>query len=162
MSVLNPVKALRGLRLSPNILHAVLTPVSQERALQATDGPDGWSILFIMCHLRDYEDIFGERIFLLLDQDEPAITLPLNNDELIRQNSYAGQQLDRTLAVYVEKRRQLVARLTSLSPAQWERRGLHPTEGPVTVTELAINVILHDHNHIDQMVRALGLADRLL
>ncbi len=162
MSILNPVKAVRGLKLTPDILKALLASVSQERAVQATDGSDGWSVLYIMCHLRDYEDIFSERIFMLLDQDEPTMPLPINSDELIQINAYAAQQLDLTFAVYLEKRRALVERLTALTPDQWERSGTLPTGDRVTVVEMAINIILHDHNHIDQIVRALGLADRLL
>lgn len=162
MSILNPQKALRGLPQSPTILKALLTSVSQQQAIQATDGEEGWSILYIVCHLRDYEDIFGERIRWLLDQNDPTFPLPMNNDELIELHQYGVQDLHLTFATYVDKRRTLIDRLKTLTPEQWDRSGTFPTGDRVTVVEMAVNIILHDHNHIDQIVRALGLADRVL
>ncbi len=162
MSILNPQKALRGLPQSPTILKALLASVSQQQAIQATDGEDGWSVLYIICHLRDYEDIFGERIRWLLEQDEPTYPFPLNNDELIEVNQYGVQDLQLTFGAYIDKRRALINRLKTLTPEQWERSGTFPTGNRVTVVEMAVNIILHDHNHIEQIVRALGLADQVL
>jgi len=162
MSILNPQKALRGLPQSPTILKALLASVCQQQAIQATDGEDGWSVLYIICHLRDYEDIFGERIRWLLEQDEPTFPFPLNNDELIEVNQYGVQDLQLTFGAYIDKRRALINRLKTLTPEQWERSGTFPTGNRVTVVEMAVNIILHDHNHIEQIVRALGLADQVL
>jgi hypothetical protein len=57
---------------------------------------------------------------------------------------------------YVELRRQFIALIANCTEDQWSRRGVHPESGVVTLLELAINVGLHDVNHIEQIVRALG------
>jgi hypothetical protein len=43
-----------------------------------------------------------------------------------------------------------------LTDDQWRRTGIHPRMGDHNMIELAANVALHDLNHIEQMVRALG------
>jgi DinB superfamily len=162
MPVLNAEKALRSLRKTPVILDAFLRDLTSERARAATDGPDGWSVLFVMCHLRDYEEIYTERVRLMLDQERPTFPNPLTNDELIAHNDYARQDVHKIFRDYLEKRRAYVALLENLTPAQWSRPGIHPTTGETTVLEFAINTAIHDLNHIEQIARSLNLADVLL
>jgi len=162
MPVLNTDKALRSLRKTPVILDAFLRNLSSERARTATDGPHGWSVLFVMCHLNDYETIYAERVQMMLDQEYPRFPNPLTNDELIAHNNYANQDVHQIFQDYRVKRRAYVKLLENLTPDQWQRPGIHPTTGETTVLEFAINTAIHDLNHIEQIVRALGLADALL
>jgi DinB family protein len=162
MPVLNTEKALRSLRKTPVILDAFLRDLSSERARTATDGPDGWSVLFVMCHLNDYETIYTERVRMMLDQERPTFPNPLTNDQLVAQNDYANQDVHQIFEAYLDKRRVYLTLLENLTDAQWARPGVHPSTGDTTVLEFAINTALHDLNHIEQIVRALGLADSLL
>jgi len=60
--VLSPHKALRTLRKTAALLDGTLAGVTHEQATSLRDGADGWSVLFIVCHLRDYEIAWRERI----------------------------------------------------------------------------------------------------
>lgn len=155
MSVLNASKALRSLRKTPDLYDLVLHRVTQEQATTMTDGVDGWSALFILCHVRDYEGIYTERIKAALEQDNPELSRPLTNDELAVQNNYAGQDFHTVFAAYKTQRKALIALLEGLDDAQWERRATLAPSGESTVLEWAINAALHDIDHIEQIARTL-------
>ncbi len=154
MPILNPFKALRSLHRTPVILEAVLRNVTQEQAQQFTDGPDGWSVLYVMCHIADYEFIYSERMRLMLETDDPLFP-DVDNDALIRDHNYAGQNLREAFQRYADQRRVLIALLEGLNDDQWARRGTYLTAGEGTVLTLAINIALHDLNHIEQIVHSL-------
>jgi hypothetical protein len=43
----------------------------------------------------------------------------------------------------------------ALTPAQWQRGGVHPTRGRMTVEDFVTMIAWHDDNHLDQLRRAL-------
>jgi hypothetical protein len=161
MPILSVEKALRSLRKTPVILSAILRDVDQERAASATDGPNGWSALFVVCHLRDYEDVYIERARLMLTTDNPHFQ-NIDHLALTVTNRYAEQNLRDVFDAFVEKRRTFVRLLEGLDEDQWARIGTSATVGECTVLELAINVALHDINHIEQIVRALELEQAVI
>ncbi len=161
MPILTPERSLMYLRKTPVILKALLGDVSQERAQQATDGPDGWSVVEVMCHVRDYEEIFYQRARMMLESDNPKLPA-YDQVEMARARNYASQNLRAAFDDYLETRQRFVTLLESLSAEQWQRRGLHPQWGDITIVELATNTALHDLNHAEQMVRALGIAAALV
>ena len=154
MPMLSVEKALRSLRKTPIILRALLRDVDQVQAASATDGPDGWSILFVVCHLRDFEAIYGERLHLMLETDYPKFP-HVDQNELPITNRYAEQNLQEVLQSFLEQRRAVIDIYEKLTDEQWARRGLHPNAGDHTVLELAINMALHDVNHIEQILHTL-------
>ena len=155
MAILNPAKAIRSLKKTPLILDAVLKPITQEMAQSYTDGADGWSILYIMCHLYDYEHFYTERARLMLELDNPTFPQVMSNDDLAQHRNYAGQSLHDTLESYLTKRREFIQLLEGLSEEQWARQGNHPQTGEVTVLTLAVNTALHDIDHIGQIIQAI-------
>ena len=152
--LVSPMKALRTLRKTPILIDNLLRDVTQAQATTLRDGPDGWSILFVACHLRDFEAIYRARIEAMLSEDAPTFALT-NNDELAERNAYAAQELRAVLADTRAQRQSLIARLEALSDEQWLRTGQHPEQGPSTVLDAAINAGLHDIDHAEQMLHCL-------
>ena len=161
MTMMQPEKFLRSMRKTPVILAAILRNVSQERAATATDGPDGWSVLEVMCHMRDFEGLFFRRARMMLESENPELP-GYDQNELVKTNDYAGQKLSAAFQDYVHVRQQFVHFLAGLNDEQWHRRGIHPDVGDIDLLELVMNVSLHDINHIEQIVRALGLSEGLI
>src|SRR5215203_517450 len=67
------------------VIH-LLTPVSQERATtlrDARDGDKGWTVLEVLCHLRDFDNIFRMRAKIMRYQEFP--TLPFYDHEKLAQ-----------------------------------------------------------------------------
>jgi hypothetical protein len=154
--ILNPAKALRTLRKTSALLQRALVDCDQAAATTLRDGPDGWSILFIACHLRDYERIVAARVGLILTEDDP--TLPaIDNAAAERSGDYAHQELTAVLADLQARRAALLTRLTALDVAAWARSGHHPTQGHGTLLDVAINTGLHDIDHLEQIAQCREL-----
>lgn len=55
------------------VLEHVLKNISEDQAHELQDGPEGWSIIEIVCHLRDFDEIFYSRAKMMLEQDHPQL-----------------------------------------------------------------------------------------
>lgn len=154
--ILNPDKALRTLRKTSVLLRIAFADCDQATAKTLRDGPAGWSILFIACHLRDYERIVAARVARILTEDNPSLPV-LDNAAAERSGDYAHQELTAVLDDLQARRAALLARLTTLDMAAWERIGHHPTQGHGTLLDVAINAGLHDIDHLEQITQCRGI-----
>jgi uncharacterized damage-inducible protein DinB len=150
--LLNPAKALRTLRKNQLILQTILANTSQNEAQTRRDGADGWTILEIVCHMRDIEAIYIKRIQDLLAVPNPIFAV-VTNEVLMQRGNYQAQDMRTQLAVYLANREQLIALLEPLTDDQWLLAGEHPAQGPATLLDVAINAGLHDIDHIEQIIR---------
>ena len=148
---------LEGLEQSAQTLAHILADVSQAEAQTIKDGADGWSVLEIMCHLRDYQAIFAERIRRILEEENPTFRL---YDEqarlaLVVENDYANQDLRQVLDDYRSTRRQIIERLAPLADVQWRREGRFAADDVVDLTMPVVHTLLHDADHMEQIARIL-------
>jgi uncharacterized damage-inducible protein DinB len=153
--LINPAKALRTLRKGPRILAALLSGVTQEQAAALRDGEDGWSVLYVLCHMRDVEEIFTGRARSLLAEPNPIFEV-VSNEVLIARGDYAAQDLRAALAAYTARRAAFIALLEPLADEQWLLSGTHPEQGPGTLLDVALNAGLHDVDHEEQLIRCLA------
>ncbi len=155
MPILNREKALRSLRKNRVLLAGLLEGLDQQAALDLRDGPGGWCLLEILCHLTDFECIFAERARSMLTQDEPRFP-HVDQLALVVANNYARQDLDATWQRWLQRREAFIIWLEGLDEAQLARPGIHPETGAMTILHLAINTVLHDIDHMEQISRVLG------
>ena len=149
---------ISNLRKSYQILGMVLDGITQEQAETIRDGDDGWTILEIMCHLRDYQEIFMGRAEQMLKEDNPAIT-PFDADAreaMIIEREYAKQNLLAVFNDYVATRHHFIALVESLDDADLDRIGTHPMTGTIAVATPIFHTTLHDADHTEQIARILG------
>ena len=153
MALLDKGKALRSLPKTPALLRFILQDVTQEQAMNSWD--DDWNVVFVVCHLRDLEAAYLQRVHMMLAEANP--TFPANDQRAMAiERQYAEADLRTALAEYEALRREFIALLRSLSDEQWERRGQHPFFGETTILTQAVNNAVHDLDHIEQISRALG------
>jgi hypothetical protein len=153
MALLDKFKALRSLPKTPALLRYILHDVSQEQAMTSWDGD--WNVIYVVCHLRDLEKAYTERVHMMLAQDNPIF--PSNDQNAMAiENAYAQANLREALAEFEDLRRGFIALVKPLSDEQWERRGQHPYFGETTILTQAVNNAIHDLDHIEQIARALG------
>ena len=148
---------LEGLEQSAQTLAHILADVTQAQAQAIKDGDDGWSVLEIMCHLRDYQAIFAERIRRILEEEDPTFRL---YDEqarlaLVIENDYVNQDLRQVLNDYRSTRCQIIERLASLRAEDWLREGKFAADDVVDLTMPVVHTLLHDADHTEQIARIL-------
>lgn len=144
-----------AMRLSGEVLRHLMQNLDDEEARASRDGPDGWSIIEIMCHLRDFDAIFRSRAQMMLKQDDP--TLPAYDHEAMAlESAYQQEPLDRVCEQFTASRRQTIALFRALTPQQWQRAGAHPERDSFTMTDAVMQVGLHDLDHLEQITRVLA------
>jgi hypothetical protein len=156
-SSLKSADAMDALRRTNIILNDLLRGLSQADALAHRDGPDGWNVVEIICHLRDLEDIYRRRAEQMVHEENPAV-LAFDVTGAVTANDYAHADLREALSVWNERRAAYLAYLHTLTTPQWERTGVHPAYGPYTVLDAALRTALHDVNHTEQVLKALRRA----
>ena len=152
--LLDATKALRTLRKTPIILEAVLAELIHGQTRIQDVQADGWNIVDIVGHLREYEAVVGERVRLMLAHDHPM--LPVTGEHGSKpSNADASAHLRMMLSELRAERQRLLNLLEQLRDDQWLRTGVHPRQGAATVLDVALNAGLHDIDHIEQIVQCL-------
>ena len=160
MSIVTPERLHRALVRTPVVLQGLLVGVDQERAVAATDGPDGWSVVEVVCHVRDFDGVFQGRVEQMLAEEHPALAA-YDHERIAVERDYRHDDLRRALAVLVEHRVGFLRLFAGLDAERWGRTGVHPELGTISVLDAATQVVLHDIDHTEQIARCLGLAERL-
>lgn len=148
--------ALALLERTPPTLEALLGGLP-EAWTGAREGPETFSPYDVVGHL-----IHGEktdwitRARIILDHGESR---PFDRyDRLAQYRDRAGRALPELLREFGSLRRDNLRALRSwnLAAADLERRGTHPTLGPVTLGQLLATWAVHDLTHLHQISRTLA------
>ncbi|MBK9124320.1 MAG: DinB family protein [Chloroflexi bacterium] len=134
---------------------SVITAADPADLRAKRDGPDGWTPLDIVCHLRDLEPLFISRAQSVIEQDNPTFaTYDVN--QLVIDNNYAAQDPAEALAELSANRARTIVLFRAVADDQWSRGGVHPAYGPQTLLDVLMHVAHHDMDHIEQMTRVLA------
>jgi DinB superfamily len=139
------------------ILGHLLRGVTQEQAVILRDGPEGWTVLEVLCHLRDFDTIFRQRAQMMVDQQQPALPA-YDHEAMVLEKQYAAEDLAYVYDEFRLSRQQTCAFFEALTTEQWERAGIHPERGHFSMTDAVIQVGHHDIDHIEQIARILDNA----
>ncbi len=142
-------------RASLDIYPALLVDCTQEQAQAARGGDEDWSIVEVMCHMRDAEEVALTRMRTMRDNDNPRIA-GYDQAALAIERNYAGSDLHNALDAFLELRKQHVAELAALTPDDWQRLGQHSEYGSVTIMGHALHMVSHDFVHAAQLARQLA------
>ncbi len=145
---------VEALQATPEVLEALLQGVTQAEAQAARGGEEGWSVVQVMCHLRDAEAFMLERMRALRDQPDAQLT-GFDQEAWARERHYETSDWGQAFAAFQQLRAQHVAELAALSPEAWERSGQHNKLGIVTLSNHTLHVVWHDAVHTAQIARQL-------
>ena len=115
---------------------------------------NAWGATEVVCHLRDTEELFFGRFQTILANDEPKL-LAIDPDAWARDRQYLRNDATLALTSFRIKREETLKLLLALAHAQWERSGIHPSRGKMTLKDFVALMAGHDDNHLDQLRRAL-------
>lgn len=146
---------LDALKATPETLTGLLAGVGETQARQATGGDENWSVIEVICHLRDAEEISLQRTLAMRDQDNPLI-IGYDQEALARERKYYAADLQSALAGFMAFRQRHLEVLAGLTPEQWERAGRHNEFGSINIFAFAIHKVSHDAIHCAQIARQLN------
>lgn len=149
-------QAVEILRRTPATLTVLLRGLP-EAWITSTEGPATWSAYDIVGHLLHTEESdWIERTRIILEQGETRPFDSLNRAAMFE--TYRGLSLDRLLAEFEQARATNLATLSELriTPEHLARKGTHPALGTVTLSQLLATWVVHDLNHIGQIVEVMS------
>jgi hypothetical protein len=131
---------------------AVIVPLVREvptAYLKRPPEPGQWSVHEHACHLAEVHWLFSSRLDLMLAETNPTIKPYFPEDEEV--DKLLKMDLDEALERFTRDRAQLVARLKQLSPAEWQRTGVHGQYSRYSVFIMFRHLALHDMDHAYQI-----------
>ena len=149
-------QALEILDRTPAILRAILEGLSADW-VQTHGDRDSWSAYDIIGHLiQGEESNWMPRAEMILRDGESRSFEPFDRFAMFERSK--NQTLEQLLDTFALLRQQNIAKLKAmdLTSAQLELRGTHPELGAVTLRQLLATWVVHDLNHIGQVVEAMS------
>ena len=107
--------------------------------------PGVWSPVEYAAHVRDVCDVFGVRLRLMLEEDEPQFA-NWDQDATALEKDYPASDPDAVAAELALAATGLAQGYAEVSGAQWDRRGLRSNGSQFTVLTLG-QYCLHDLAH---------------
>lgn len=149
-------QAVEILSRTPALLTSFLPGLSAVWT-ESTEGPGTWSAYAIVGHLlhAEEEDWIGRaRLILEYGQRRPFASL----DRTAMFDKYQGYTLDQLVAAFERARSENLAALRALdiTPEKLALKGTHPAFGTVTLSQLLATWVVHDLNHIGQIVEVMA------
>lgn len=120
---------------------------TDELTRPAQDG--GWGLVEILPHFRDWEEIIDSRVSAILTEDEPAFE-EYDDSLWAIEHGYREQDTRAAFDEFSVRRGALVERLATLGEDDWNRIGILPKRGRVTLHWLMNSVCNHDAKHVVQ------------
>lgn len=138
---------------TPVTLRALVTRVDSA-LLKRQPSPDEWSIIEIVAHLADAEEMVIKRIERMLTENDPALPA-YNPEDLAGARGYRTRDLNEELDRFTAVRTSLTARLGDIDDDGWQRTGQHEEVGEITVQDMTAHMVAHDAIHLAQIAHIL-------
>ena len=138
---------------TPELLAELAVSVP-EKKLYERPAPDKWSVGELLAHLADAEIGATWRYRQMIEHDGAPLS-PYDQQLWNQLGDYASRRAEDSLQLFRLLREANLRMFASLTPEQWQRRGIHAERGPMTVRELALQIAGHDLNHLEQIKKIL-------
>jgi hypothetical protein len=140
---------------TPDTLRALLGDLPEEWTM-SDEGPDTWSPYQVMGHLVHIEEVdWMDRTLVILAQDELRTFDPVDREAGF--SRFAGWTMIELLDRFEAVRSTNLAKLDSVVTVNdLDLGAVHPTFGDVTLRELLATWVVHDFNHLGQIVKTMS------
>jgi len=114
-----------------------------------------WASIEVLCHLRDAEESFLDRLRQIMATDEPRFP-SVNPNRVAEEREYLRQQAGDALPAFRRHREDSLAFFGALRETDWSRAGHQmDSRGRRTLDDFLSVMAWHDENHLSQLARAL-------
>ena len=146
--------AFEALRSGP-VRADQLTKKLDPGTLRRKPAPDKWSALEVICHLRDIERLWADRLVKVAFSERPAF-YTFDVSALAAQKEYNAQDPATSLKEFARLRDDNLCLLRALPASEWTRTGLHPKYGELSIERIVDIMVDHDRGHVGQIERAVA------
>jgi DinB superfamily len=134
---------------------AVTLRDSVASALTRRPDAKNWAPIEVLCHLRDAEESFLDRLRQIMATDEPHFP-SVNPNRVAEEREYLRQDAGEALAAFRRHREGSLAFFGALTETDWSRAGHQmDSRGRRTLDDFLSVMAWHDENHLAQLARAL-------
>lgn len=141
-------------RSTPTTLRVLLRHLPDEVVRSGGEGEENWSIVEIVCHLRDAEERVLERVRRMRNEQRPLLP-GYDQAELARERRYREHSLIAALDAFARLRAEQLALLEGLGEPEWQRAGIHEEVGEITIQQLTAHMAAHDAVHLAQIAHRI-------
>jgi uncharacterized damage-inducible protein DinB len=138
----------------PDLFAAVIQGAS-ETILSKRPDAKNWSAKEIICHVRDTEEFFLNRLQMILAFDEPKFS-PADAERWVAERQYMRNDAGEAIVAFRQRRKEILQFLKEVKPEQWERACIHAVRGRMTFRDYVNLLAGHDKIHLEQVKRALA------
>jgi uncharacterized damage-inducible protein DinB len=138
---------LQELAQTPLKVKKVVANQPQE-TLYARPEAGVWSAHMVIAHLAHLEPHYLARLKRILEEQDPL----LESLGPAQASPESQASLEKVLQAFHSGRDAILALLYSLQPEQWQRPARHPTSGATDLRHQVETLILHDHQHLGQLI----------
>jgi hypothetical protein len=152
--------AVEVLEQTPQTLRLFIGGLSDNWIL-TNEGPDTWSPFDVVGHLIHGEETdWIPRAKIILEHGEAQTFTPFDRFAFFQKSK--GKALHELLDTFARLRKENLRVLEELElePSQFELKGTHPEFGTVTLGQLLATWVVHDLDHIEQIVRTMAVQYR--
>ncbi|HMO53114.1 MAG TPA: DinB family protein [Tepidiformaceae bacterium] len=133
----------------PGVVRAAMDGIGPTE--MSRPGREGWSIRDVLVHLSDAEMVRAIRFRLILASDEPPTIFGFDETTWKKRLQYLWRSPEAALALYESLIYTSAELLRQYSPKDWDRTGIHETEGPLSVRTLLERGADHAEAHARQI-----------
>ena len=155
-SYLEGKDALAILSDTPRLIAEAIDGVDRKK-LARRPASDKWCVNEIVGHLLDDEIATAWRYRQMIEKDG-ALLAGFDQDVWARLGGYAQCDAHESLEMFRLLRSWNVRMLSSLTPEEWDRQGVHAERGATSVRDLAHHMAGHDLNHLQQIWQILSIS----
>ncbi len=116
--------------------------------LHATPIKGTWSTHQVICHLADAELVYSDRMKRVIAEDEPSF-FGMDPNQFAERLAYDSRATQTELETIVTIRSHVLSILKTLEPQDFQRRGTHRVDGPLTLEELLRRITNHIPHHME-------------
>ena len=139
-------RAIEEYLAGPKLLREAIAGMSNEQ-LDVRPVPGKWSTREVVCHIADFEPIYGDRMKRVIAEDEPTL-FGGDPDVFATRLAYSSRDIEEELAIIEVTRSQMARIMQTLKPQDFERTGLHSEDGPLTLENLLKRITGHIPHHV--------------
>ena len=128
------------------LVRTAVAGMSQEQLL-AKPVPGKWSTHQVVCHLADTEALYAERMKRVIAEQEPPL-LSIDPDTWMARLACPQRDVEDDLRLIELTRGQMARILRTLKPDDFQRRGIHSEDGPLTLETVLTRITGHLPHHV--------------